>query len=302
MKAIAKGIDVSTFQGTIDWNNVKAAGIKFAIIRGGYGRHEKDEKFESNYKNAKKAGVPVGVYHYSYADSIEKAEQEAEFCISYLKGKQLEYPVAFDIEDKTQSILTRERITDIAAAFCERLEKAGFYVCIYSSKSWFTDKFDMRKLSRFDIWVAQWNAECTYKGNYGMWQYSNTGSVNGISGRVDLDYAYKDYPSIIKKAGLNGYKKAAEKPESKPAEKPIKEPESKPAKKPTIKYVKGEKIELKNKPIFSSAYTKVASGTKTGTFYLYDGEKINGRYRITTNKNYCGKKPTYQYVTGWIEL
>lgn len=302
MKAIAKGIDVSTFQFTIDWNRVKAAGIKFAIIRGGYGRHGKDERFESNYKNAKKAGVPVGVYHYSYADTIEKAKQEAEFCISYLKGKQLEYPIAFDIEDKSLTKLSKTQLTNITKAFCEAVEKAGYYVCIYTNLDWARNRLDMKALSSFDVWIAQWNSKCTYTGEYGMWQYADNGKIDGITGNVDLDYAYKDYPSIIKKAGLNGYTKAAEKPASKPVEKPIKEPATKPAKKTTEKYVKGAKIVLKNKPIYSSAYTAAASGTKTGTFYLYDGEKINGRYRITVKKNMCGKKPTYQYVTGWVEL
>lgn len=198
MKAVAKGIDVSTFQGTIDWEKVKADGVKFAIIRGGYGRHGIDERFEQNYKNAKKAGVPVGVYHYSYATTVANAKEEAALVLSYLKGKQFEYPVVFDIEDETQRSLSKSLLTDITKAFCESVEKSGYYVCIYSSKAFLTSKLDMKKLSRYDVWVAQWNKTCTYKGDYGMWQYSDNGKVNGISGNVDLDNAYKDYPSIIK--------------------------------------------------------------------------------------------------------
>lgn len=213
---MVKGIDVSKWQGTIDWQKVKDSGIKFAMIRGGYGQHkdQKDVYFERNYKNAKKAGVPVGVYHYSYADSIADAKKEADFVISYLKGKVLEYPIAFDIEDKTQGRLTNETRTEICKAFCDALEKAGYYVVIYTSKDWLVNKLNMSKLSKYDVWVAQWNAECTYQGSYGMWQYSDKGKVNGINGNVDLDYALKDYPSIIKKAGLNGFNK--KKTESKP--------------------------------------------------------------------------------------
>lgn len=329
-----KGIDVSKWQGAIDWKKVKAAGIEFAIIRAAYGT-EADRLFETNYKNAKAAGIPVGVYLYSIADSKDEAVKEAEYLISILKGKTLEYPVAFDIEDKKQSILTRERITEVVKAFCDRMEKAGFYVCIYSMKSWLTDKLLMNKLARYDVWVAQWNKECTYEGNYGMWQYSDTGRVNGIDGNVDLDYAYKDYPKIIKNANLNGFTKAVEKPKLKSINEIAQEvidgkwgdKKTKPTRKQRLeaagydydavqlrvtqileeqkaekKYVKGAKIVLKNEPIYPSAVSLTAHGTRTGTFYIYDGEKINGRYRITCKKTFCGKKPTYQYVTGWIKL
>ena len=97
-----KGIDVSVWNGTIDWKKVKTAGIQFAMLRGGYGTNGKDSKFEQNYKNAKAVGIPIGVYHYSYAKTVKAAEQEAKLCLSYIKGKQLEYPVAFDIEDGSQ--------------------------------------------------------------------------------------------------------------------------------------------------------------------------------------------------------
>lgn len=306
MKALAKGIDVSKWQGAIDWKKVKAAGVQFAMLKCTSGKNIADY-FETNYKNAKAVGMPVGVFCYSYAKSVDGAKREAEAAIKILKGRQLEYPVAFDIEETSQKKLGKKTLTEMVKVFCETLEKAGYYVCLYTNLDWTRNYLDMNALSAYDLWLAQINKTVTYKGAYGMWQYSWTGKINGIIGDVDLDYAYKDYPSIIKKAGLNGYKKAAEKPASKPVEKPAeKEPASKPAKKPAnntaTKYVKGAKIILKNKPIYSSAYTNVASGTRTGTFYLYDGEKINGRYRITVKKDMCGKKPTYQYVTGWINL
>ena len=185
-ETMKKGIDVSKWQGAIDWNKVKASGIEFAMIRAAYGT-DVDRLFDINYKNAKAAGMHVGCYLYTIAQSTEEAIKEADYLISILKGRQFEYPVAFDIEDSRQKGLTRERITEVAAAFCDRMEKAGFYVCIYSMKSWLTDKLLMDKLSRFDVWVAQWNAECTYTGNYGIWQHSDSGRCSGIDGNVDLE-------------------------------------------------------------------------------------------------------------------
>ncbi len=166
MDVIAKGIDVSVFQGTIDWKKVKADGIQFAMLRGGYGKNSSqiDEHFEKNYKNAKAAGVPVGVYHYSYATTTAGAKKEAEFCLSYLKGKQFEYPIAFDIEDLSQSSLTVAELTAITKTFCSAIEKAGYYVVIYANKHWLSDKLDMIALKDYDVWVAQYNSEVTYKG------------------------------------------------------------------------------------------------------------------------------------------
>ena len=104
------------------------------------------------------------------------------------------------------------------------MEKAGYYVVIYSSKDWLVNKLNMSKLTKYDVWVAQWNSECTYEGNYGLWQYSDKGKVNGISGNVDLDYAFKDYPTIISRAGLNGFpKKVTPKPKEEKPQKPKKE-------------------------------------------------------------------------------
>jgi GH25 family lysozyme M1 (1,4-beta-N-acetylmuramidase) len=282
---LKKGIDVSTFQGYINWQKVKNDGVKFAMLRGGYGRGGLDARFEQNYKNATSAGVPVGVYHYSYATTVERAREEAKFCLSYLKGKKLPYPVAYDVEDKTQMSLSKKQLTDIIYTFCDEVEKNGYFVCIYSSKSFLTDRLDMNRLKRFDIWVAQWNKVCTYKGSYGMWQYSNKGKVDGISGNVDLDKAYKDYPSIMKKYGLNGYGT-----EPDPDVPVVKE------------YKKGDAVTLKKAPLYISASAKTPSNYLTGKYYIYDGVKINGRYRITNAKKNVGRLPMINYVTGWVEL
>ncbi len=199
-----KGIDVSKHQGTIDWAKVKAAGVQFAMLRAGYGRYDnqKDEQFEVNYKGATAAGIPVGAYHYSYATTAEQAKQEAQTFLGWIKGKTLTYPVAFDIEDKKQANLGVSLISDIIRTFCETVEAAGYYVVVYANKDWLTNRIDADCKSRYDIWLAQWTSEPTYTGSYGMWQYSSKGSVDGVSGNVDMNIAYKDYPSII--AGMDG--------------------------------------------------------------------------------------------------
>lgn len=207
-----KGIDVSTWQGEIDWQKVKADGIEFAMLRSSFGKEnpdkQTDNRFYQNMKNAKAAGVPVGAYHYSYATSVEDAKQEADFFLSVVKGCQFEYPVAFDIEDSSQLNLGKKLITDIIMAFCERVQSAGYYVSIYTNLDWINNRIDMSRAKVFDIWLAQWNDKPTYSGTFGLWQYTSKGQVDGIQGNVDMNIAYYDYPTIIKNAGLNGYTKA----------------------------------------------------------------------------------------------
>lgn len=185
-----KGIDVSKHQGTIDWKKVKNDGVKFAIIRIGYGGSApvKDEKFEENYKNARANGLDVGVYIYSYADTLTDAKTEANAVINWLGGRDLELPVYFDIEDKKQSILGNTLRTNITKKFCDMIENAGYWAGIYANKSWLTSKLNMNELNAYTVWVAQWANTNTYKGPYAMWQYTSDGSVNGISGRVDMNY------------------------------------------------------------------------------------------------------------------
>lgn len=212
-----KGIDVSTWQGDIDWNKVKADGIEFAMLRSSFGKEnpdkQTDNKFWQNYRNAKAASVPIGAYHYSYATTVEDAKKEADFFLSIVKGCQFEYPIAFDIEDPSQMYLGKDRITDIIMAFCERVQAAGYYVSLYTNLDWISNRIDMSRAKAFDVWLAQWSSKPTYSGSFGMWQYTSGGSVNGISGNVDMNIAYYDYPSIIKAAGLNGF--SADKPEEK---------------------------------------------------------------------------------------
>ena len=204
-----KGIDVSTWQGIIDWPRAKASGVDFAMLRASYGWMNKDKQTDSqfcrNMKEAKAAGVACGAYHYSYATTVEEAKKEAAFFLDIIKGYSFEYPLAFDMEDGCQKNLGRELLTSIAYAFLEEVEKAGYYVCLYTNLDWIKNRLDMGKLSRFDLWLAQWNTSPTYEGNFGIWQYTSKGNVPGIDGNVDMDLSYKDYPAIMKDRGLNGF-------------------------------------------------------------------------------------------------
>lgn len=221
------GIDVSKWQGKIDWKKVKADGVQFAILRAGYGRElsQKDVTFEDNYKGCKANGIPCGIYWYSYATSPEDAVKEAKTCLEAIKGKQFEFPIYFDLEEKKQFDLGKEACTAIVKAFLETVEKAGYWVGLYMSKSYLETYITEDVRNRYAVWVAHYGvSKTTYKGQFGMWQKSSTGKVKGISGDVDLNECYIDYPAEIKKAGLNGFKKAVAKNETTTQKKPVAKP------------------------------------------------------------------------------
>ena len=200
-----KGIDVSVWQGdNIDFNKVKAAGKNFVIIRAGCGS-SKDKYFESNYKKAKAAGLNVGVYWYAHALSEKASKEEANYVLNAISGKQLEYPVYYDIEQKEILAKGKTFCSAIATNFCTIMEKNKKFCGIYASKSYFDNYFTDTVKNKYSIWVAQYYDRCTYTGKYGMWQHSSKGSVSGISGNVDLDISYQNFPEIIKKAHLNGF-------------------------------------------------------------------------------------------------
>lgn len=209
-----KGIDVSKWNETVDYGQVKKSGIDFVMIRSSYGdgtnrfkEKGRDPLFERNYEGAKSQGLFVGVYHYSYATNLEEAHREAEFFLKTIRGKSFEYPVVIDIEDeKLQSSLKGKKLTGIAEASLRAIEEAGYYAMLYSSKHWLENYMDSKALKRYDTWVAQWSSALTYTGAWGIWQYSSKGKVSGISGNVDLNYSRKDYPSIMAQKGLNNHK------------------------------------------------------------------------------------------------
>lgn len=282
-----RGIDVSKWQGNIDWSRVKASGVDFAILRAGYGSvsSQKDPTFEDNYQNAKAAGIPVGAYHYSYAKDIAGAKREAQTFLEWIKGKQFEYPVVFDIEESATYNLGRNTVSEIIKTFCSIVEAAGYYVSVYTNKNWLDHVVSDEVKSKYDTWLAQWTSTPSYVGPYGMWQYTSSGTVDGISGRVDMDIAYKNYPEIIKRNQLNGWS-GADVPQT---------PESKA-------YAAGKSLALNNTPIYISATSKKIAGYKSGTYYVYDGNVINGRIRITNSAARVGKRPASENVTGYMEV
>lgn len=204
-----KGIDVSVWQGNIDFGKVKVSGINFVIIRAGYGDGNKDKWFDENYRKAKAAGLHIGAYWYSYATSADGAKQEAQSCSKVLSGKQLDYPVYFDIEEKSQLSRGKDFCSSLITAFCTELENHGYYAGFYTSLSSLNSVVSDAVKKRFTVWVAQWSGKCSYSGAYGVWQYSSKGKVSGIGGNVDMDYSYIDFPTTIRNGGFNGYGKGA---------------------------------------------------------------------------------------------
>lgn len=195
-----KGIDVSQWQGEIDWKKVKASGVEFAIIRAGYGNDisQKDPMFDTNMKNAQAAGIKCGAYWYSYADSPEDAKKEAEVCYQVIKNYKFQYPVFYDVEENFQVNYSTAKVSAIIDSFCSTLKSKGYYVGLYSYANFLTTKVYQNVLNKYDIWVAHFNVKKPdFAGKYGMWQYSEKGVVSGISEKVDLDYAYLNYPYII---------------------------------------------------------------------------------------------------------
>ena len=287
-----KGIDVSKHQGNVNWSHVKADGVKFAIIRAGYGKeaYQKDIQFENNYAGCKSNGIPVGVYWYSYATTPDEARKEAAVCLSIIKGKTFEYPVYFDIEEPSVLAKGKAACTAIAKAFLEAVEQAGYFVGIYSSKVHLENCITEELRARYAVWVAHYGVDkTTYHGQYGIWQKSSTGKVYGISGNVDVNECYIDYPAAIKKKGLNGFKAASAKP-AKPAQVA-----------PAKKWVKGQAVKIRsNTPLFANeTATTPSARLSAGTYYIYDGVPCKlGRYRVTTTAASCGKKPAGKYVTG----
>ena len=201
-----KGIDISTFQKQVDYSKLKEQGIEFAIIRCGYGKDssQKDAMFETHYKGLKEAGIKVGAYLYSYCSNVNNAVLEARNCLEFIKGKQFELPIFYDLEDKITKVLGRVAITQIAINFCEEIEKAGYKAGIYANLDWFKNYIDIPKVSQYKIWLAQWNVEKpTPKFKYNYWQYTSHGHIDGIVGSVDMNYCYDEISENVENVENN---------------------------------------------------------------------------------------------------
>ena len=189
-----KGIDVSRWQGKIDWAKVKQSGVAFAMLRAGYGMYQSQEDpyFKTNVSGTKMAGIPIGAYWYSYAVNESEAQREADTFLSVIRNVSFTYPLFFDQEYEPSILaLTNKQRTDICIAFIRRVTAAGYRCGIYGSKDWLENKIDVSALGDVPVWVAQYSSTLTYQGRYDIWQYGQ-GSVLGISGAVDLDYGYFD--------------------------------------------------------------------------------------------------------------
>ena len=223
------GIDVSEWQGTIDWAKAKAGGIKFAILRAGISSRA-DKCFTTNYAACENAGIPVGSYWYCTATTVADAKAQAKQFLQVISGKKFAYPVYMDLEEPAQFALGKAKCSELVDAFLIVLEQAGYYAGLYCS-TYYLDKYlsDSVK-SRYTIWCAQYASKCTYQNPYGIWQYNVAGStehdiigqksIPGIVGECDMDYCYTDYPSIIKAAGLNGFAKATQPTQPEPTPTP----------------------------------------------------------------------------------
>lgn len=219
-----KGVDLAYCQDSVHWDSLD---IDFCIVQAGYGREswQKDKMFESHYSNAKKHNIPVGAYWYSYASTVEDAYKEAQACLEVIKGKQFELPIYYDVEEASQFNKGKQFVSDVIRAFCSTLEKAGYFVGVYMSSSYLNNYVDDDIKNNYTIWVADYNSKApNYNKPYDIWQYSGSGYINGIATEVDLDYCYRDFPSIIKNSNLNGYTKKdtiPEKPIDTNTDKPI---------------------------------------------------------------------------------
>ena len=277
---------MSYCQTNVDYSKSDA---EFAIIRAGFGSNPtraKDNMFETHYKGYKEKGVPVGAYWYSYAMNEDDARAEAERCIEVIKGKQFEFPIYYDVEEAKQFKLGKEKVSAIIRAFLSTLEKAGYYVGLYMAASPLKTHVEDDIKRRYVIWVAHWGvARPAYDGDYGVWQ------IGGYNNYGDYDVATVDYPSIIKKAGLNGFGSNPSTPTPKPEQKPDTEP----------RLYAGMELTLSKAPLYASSVSSEACNKISGRFWVYDGKIIRGRIRITNSPNNVGRTPIGKWVTGWID-
>ena len=209
-----KGIDISKWQAhsdgrtKVNFARLKSLGYDFVILRASIGM-SKDKALDSHYTAAKAAGLHIGAYHYLNAKTTEEALTEAEFFLKTIRYKRLDYPVCLDIENGVQKKLGRAKCTDVALAFLQKVESAGYYTMLYSGANFIKNYLDMERLRHFDVWLACYTSEERRKKLYkhdilGIWQYSSSVILPGVySGWLDQDVAYKDYAKIILKNKLN---------------------------------------------------------------------------------------------------
>ena len=199
------GIDISRYQYKPDFSKVKDA-VDFVIVQAGFGRYsyQVDDEFERSYAECKKYGIPIGAYWFSYAVSVEDAKNEARACLEVIKDKQFEYPIYFDIEGDA----CHGDVSGKCQAFCDELEKAGYFAGIYISRSPAQQYLTEFCRNNYALWLAEYGNKLNWDGPVGMWQNSSAGRIPGIGTDVDTNFCYVDYPTIIKEGGYNGFNTA----------------------------------------------------------------------------------------------
>lgn len=205
----SKAIDVSRWNGDINYENVKKAGIDYVLIQCGYGSvaNQKDPYFELNYNRAHKEGLKIGAYLYSYAKTVSDAKKEAKVCLNWIKDKTFDLPIYIDMEETDLTSLGKTALTKITDTFCKEIEKAGYKAGVYANANWFTNYLDYNSLKKsYSIWLAEYGSKKDFDCD--IWQYSDTGRIAGNACNFDMDYIYST-PSVnvkfIKKAGLYKY-------------------------------------------------------------------------------------------------
>ena len=324
-----KGVDISAHQvpSKIDYDKLSKE-IDFAILRVGYtgyginpphtNNFNKDVHFETHYKELAKRGVDIGIYYYGGAINDDEVNRELKIVKDAIEGKKLTYPIYYDVEEsRNHGRISKKELTDVVHMFCSKLELEGHYVGVYASLDWIRNKIG--DISRFDLWLAQWGVNQPSMA-CGLWQYTSDGKLNGYSGRLDVNIAYKDYPKIITEMSKpthptnpldvftdeqlaekvwanefgtgNARKKAlGDRYEAVQAivNKQAKEKQTLTA---------GAIVRLVKEPLYQTSTAKNAVNTISGTYYYWDDKVVNGRRRITNQKNRVGK---LNQITGWIK-
>lgn len=199
-----KGIDVSEFQGKIDWDKVKKDGVEFALLKLGniydYDSNYKDSKFDTNYKKARAQGIKVGAYIYNYCNTVDTLKKGLEWAIGKLDGKKLDLPFYLDMEDKDIQGETKASLTNQCNEFAKYVKNKGYQAGVYANLNWLKNELNPDDFDKdISVWVAQYYKECQYTGKYDIWQYASDGSVSGVSGNYDMNYLYNE--DIIKQSG-----------------------------------------------------------------------------------------------------
>lgn len=208
--AVAKGITVSKYQnkaGAIDWDRVAADQVKFAMVRLGY-HNDLDPYFEENMRAAVSHGIQTGIFFYTQALNTATAQEEARFVLDMIKGYPVSYPVAYDVESQylLDQGLTKQQITDQINTFCGVIEAAGYRPVVYGNEEWITNHMDVTQIP-YDIWYARYRPDGYQLRDCAIWQYTENGSVDGISGEVCIELAFQDYKQLFPGTGwrnING--------------------------------------------------------------------------------------------------